>query len=131
MSEIVDPDMSKITQEERRGKARNENKSKLTATIDHLPILAREANGYPRSGGTVGHGNVTISISLLLLGGDEDLKILGRVHDGNREGRPNPETGVKLLPALLLEDKLTFLLDLERGAHVRGYRELVEIGLWL
>lgn len=67
----------------------------------------------------------------MLLGGDEDLEIPGRVHDGDGEGRANPEAGVELLPALLVEDGLALLLDLERGAHVRGYREFVEIRLGL
>lgn len=113
-------------------KANKENKSKLTTTIDHLPILAREVDGDPRSRGTIGHGNVAIGIPLLLLllGGNENLEILCRVHDGNREGRPNQEAGVKL-PALLFEGEFALLLDLKRGAHVSGYREPVEIRLWL
>lgn len=67
----------------------------------------------------------------MVLGSDEDLEIPRRVHDGECEGRPNPEPGVKLLPALLVEGDLAFLLDLERGTHVGGYGELVEIGLGL
>jgi len=69
---------------------------------------------------------------LLLLGGDENLEIPGRVHDGNSEGRPNSETGVKPLPALLLDgSELAFLLDLDRGTHVSGDRQLVKIRLGL
>ena len=60
---------------------------------------------------------------MVVLRGDEHFEIPGRVHDGNRKGRPDPETGVKLLTALLLEGELTFLLDLERGADAGGYRE--------
>jgi len=67
----------------------------------------------------------------MLLGGDENLEIPGRVHDGNSEGRPNPEAGVKLLPALLFNGKLAFLLDLDRGTHVSGDRQLVKIRLGL
>ena len=68
---------------------------------------------------------------LMLLGCDEDFEISGRVHDGNGEGRPNPETGVKLLTALLVKGEFALLLDLERRTHVSGYREPVEIRLWL
>jgi hypothetical protein len=65
------------------------------------------------------------------MGGDEDFEIPGRVHDGKREGRPDPKTGVNVLPALLFEREFTFLLDLERGTDASGYREPVEIGLRL
>jgi len=61
----------------------------------------------------------------MVLGGDEDLEISCCVQDGDREGRANPEAGVTLLAALLLERELEFLLDLGRGAHVSGDRELV------
>ena len=97
----------------------------LTRTIQHLPVFA-EADRDPRA---VGHGDVAISVSLLV-GGDEDLEIPGRVHDGNGERRAHAETGgVKLLPALLLEGDLTFLMGLERRAHVGRNRQLVEIRL--
>lgn len=131
MSEIVDPVLSKVTKEECKGRTKEENESELTATVDHLPIFARQADGDPRVGGAVGHGNVAISISLLLLGGDENLEIPCRIHDGNREGGADPETGVELLPTQLFDGEFAFLLDLERGTHVGGYRELVEIGLRL
>lgn len=97
-----------------------ETKGELTTTVDHLPILTRQVDGDPRIGGTVGHGDVAIGIPLLLVRGDEDLEIPCRVHDGNGEGRPNPETGVELLPALLFEGDLTLLMDLERRTHVSG-----------
>ena len=100
---------------EQRVRAREKNKKDpLARTIHHLPVFT-EADGYPR---TVGHGDVAISIPLLLVGGDEDLEIPCRVHDGNGERRTHAETGVKLLPALLLKGDLTFLMGFERRAHV-------------
>jgi len=105
-------------------RAKEENKE-LTGTIDHLPVLT-EGDGDPR---TLGHGNVAISISLLLVGGDEDFEIPRRVHNGNGERGSHAETGVKFLPALLLEGDLTFLMGLERRTHVGGNRQSIEIRL--
>lgn len=100
-------------------RAREENNKELTRTVDHLPVLNGYADGDPR---TVGHRDVSIGISLLLVGGDEDFEVPCRVHDGNGERRPHAETGVELLPALLFEADLTCLMGLERRTHVGGNR---------
>ena len=98
-----------------RGKSKEENKDKSIAAVDHLPVVTGQVDGDPRVrvGGAVGHGHVAISVPLMVLGGDEDLEIPGRVHDGDGERRPNPEAGVKLLPALVVEGGFALLLDLE------------------
>jgi len=53
-----------------RGRAKRKTIDGLTATVDHLPILAGETNGDPGIRRRVGHGNVAVGISLMLLGGD-------------------------------------------------------------